>query len=75
MDPVLDASGSIHVQYAACSVVKAFAAHLHAVAQAAQQQRQVTAAAGGSEGIVIDDSAVQVGMYQAPRAWLVASVA
>lgn len=68
VDPVLDsAAGSIHVQYAACSVVKAFTAHVHGMAVVqAQQQRRVAVASGvqGSEGIVIHDSAVAVSALQ-----------
>lgn len=65
MDPLLDATtSSVHVQYAACSIVKAFTANVRGMALAqAQQQRQVAAAAQqalGSEGIVIHESAVQV---------------
>jgi len=65
MDPLLDATtSSVHVQYAACSIVKAFTANVRGMAPAqAHQQRQVAAAAEqalGSEGIVIHESAVQV---------------
>jgi hypothetical protein len=66
LEPLLDVSGTIHVQYAACSVVKAFTANLNGVARVtAQQQRQLAvsaAAAGGADGggIVIHESAVRV---------------
>lgn len=79
LDPLLDASGNIHVQYAACSVVKAFTANLHGVARVkAQQQRHLAvsaaaAAAGGADGggIVIDDSAVRVSTLGAQTVWVI----
>lgn len=68
LDPLRDAaSSSIHVQYAACSVVKAFTANLHGIARVQQQQQQqaqsqrhvATAAAAGGQGLVIDETAVR----------------
>lgn len=80
LDPLLDAAGSIHVPYAACSVVKAFTANLHGIArvQAQQQRRSATAAAGGAAvsggGLVIHDSAVRVSMFVGPVIILIISV-
>lgn len=65
VDQVSGAGSNIQVQYAACSVIKAFTANVQGVTlAAAKQQRQLAAAAaeGGSEGIVIHDSAVEVSM-------------
>lgn len=66
LDPIGYATtNTVQVQYAACSVVKAFTANVRgmALAQAHQQHRHAAAAAAvsGSEGLVIHDSAVQVG--------------
>lgn len=68
--PLRDAaSSSIQVQYAACSVVKAFTANIHGIARVQQQQQQAAnhrhvataaAAGGGTGGLVIDESAVRV---------------
>jgi hypothetical protein len=73
VDPILDsAAGSIHVQYAACNVVKAFTANVRGIAVAqAEQQRRVAVASGvpGSEGIVIHDSAVAVSALQTLRSF------
>lgn len=65
VDQVYEAGSNIQVQYAACSVIKAFTANVQGVTLAAvKQQRQLAAAAagGGSDGIVIHDSAVEVSM-------------
>lgn len=76
LDPLRDAaSSSIQVQYAACSVVKAFTANLHGIARVQQQQQQaanhrhVATAAAGGQGLVIDESAVRVSAVAGAALW------